>query len=187
MKTTKTSIKIEEKVGMVVKKKAIKQEQQWWKTNTRRHPILHHYLRCYTNEFGWRARTVIEVIKWRGAWPKEALHVKFCGQDVVRRSQGALVHSEDRTELLKLTQRTCSVAQRNTGLVEGAHKTLYRVVADCHMSSRCEVIVNIQCMFLPIPVIPPDDIFLICWLFYQNLVQLYVLILLLQFCIKWHN
>ena len=31
------------------------------------------------------------VIKWKGAWPDEAIHVKkFCGQDVVRRSQGAL-------------------------------------------------------------------------------------------------
>ena len=30
------------------------------------------------------------VIKWKGAWPEEAIHVNFCGQDVVRLSQGAL-------------------------------------------------------------------------------------------------
>ena len=47
-------------------------------------------LRCCTNELGWQARTAIEVIKWKGAWPEEAIQVKFCGQDVIRRSQGAL-------------------------------------------------------------------------------------------------
>ena len=47
-------------------------------------------LRYRTDELGWRVRTDIEVIKWKGAWSEEAIHVKFCGQDVVRRSQGAL-------------------------------------------------------------------------------------------------
>ena len=37
-----------------------------------------------TDELGWQTRT---SINWKGAWPEEAIHVKFCRQDVVRRSQ----------------------------------------------------------------------------------------------------
>ena len=37
------------------------------------------YNRVAKNELGWRARTGIE---WKGAWPEEAIHVNFCGQDV---------------------------------------------------------------------------------------------------------
>ena len=33
-------------------------------------------VKCYTNELGWRARTAIEVIKWKGAWPDEVIHAK---------------------------------------------------------------------------------------------------------------
>ena len=32
-------------------------------------------LRYYTDELGWRARTSIKVMKWKGAWPD--IHVKF--------------------------------------------------------------------------------------------------------------
>ena len=42
------------------------------------------FLRCYPNELG---RTAINM---KGAWPEEPIHVKYCGQDLVRRSQGAL-------------------------------------------------------------------------------------------------
>ena len=47
-------------------------------------------LRYYTDKLGWQARTGIKVIKWKEAWPDEAIHVKFCRQDMVRSSQGAL-------------------------------------------------------------------------------------------------
>ena len=33
----------------------------------------------------WRVRTTMEVMKWKGAWPKEAIHAKLlragCGQE----------------------------------------------------------------------------------------------------------
>ena len=34
----------------------------------------------------------ISLLFWQfvEAWPEEAIHVKLCGQDVVRKSQGAL-------------------------------------------------------------------------------------------------
>ena len=49
---------------------------------------LGRHLRCCTNELWW---TTIEVIKWRGRGPRKPyMQIKFCGQDVVRRSQGAL-------------------------------------------------------------------------------------------------
>ena len=34
------------------------------------------------DELGWRARTAIEVTKWKGAWPEETTQVRAgCGQE----------------------------------------------------------------------------------------------------------
>ena len=66
--------------------------------------------------------TTIEVIKWKGAWPKEAIHVKKCGQDVgqgerqevAMNKSPVIVHIKARSKVLisQLNVRACLVVLR---------------------------------------------------------------------------